>query len=172
MSSNKDRVRRTVDLLIVLLLAAWLGCSIEDAEDVADKPMLPGEMQPAAYAGLNPEVHLQCVNSECGEILVKQFGDFSEEERQKLYTPRMPPMPGQPVPPRLKCEKCGSDMGRMKSCPSCKAWYMDPMELNFNAKEEICPHCELDVNAYWRQKHAEQQKAATQRGRPGCGCSS
>jgi len=108
----------------------------------------------------NPEIHLQCVNPQCGEVLVKMYKEFSEEDRQRLYAPTYPMPPGMEGPPRLKCEKCGAVMGRQVQCPyeDCKQWYLDPTELNYAAMDRVCPHCNRDSNAYWQQKQAEQQK--------------
>jgi hypothetical protein len=48
-------------------------------------------------------------------------------------------------------------MGRQIQCPyeDCRTWYLDPMERG--SMERICPHCNGDTNAYWRQKADEQQ---------------
>ena len=108
----------------------------------------------------NPEIHLQCINAECGEVLVKLYNDFTDAEKQKLTSGFMPPQPGQPQPPRLLCETCQSVMGRQIQCPyeDCKQWYLDPLEVNFNNRHRICPHCERDMNAYWEQKLREQEQ--------------
>jgi len=108
----------------------------------------------------NPEIHLQCVNLKCQAELVKKYLDFSEEDRQKLFAPRFPLPPDMDPPPQLKCEKCGSNMGRQIQCPyeDCKKWSLDPMELDYTNMKRICPHCERDSNMYWQQKAAEAQK--------------
>jgi len=114
---------------------------------------------------VNPELHLQCVNIECGEILVKRFNDFTDEEKPRLFAAPMPPQPGMPQPPRLLCETCSSVMGRQIRCPyeDCEKWFLDPMELidlgeqNFTLIDRTCSHCNRDAHAYWQEKVREEQ---------------
>jgi len=102
------------------------------------------------------EIHLQCLNPQCNNVMVKDFKDLTDEERMIVTMPPMGPMGGQGQP-RLKCEKCQSPMGRMKQCPMCKEWYLDPREVDFRNTVDVCPKCGKDVAAYWADVRAKNE---------------
>jgi len=104
----------------------------------------PDTQRPRITVDRNPAIHLQCVNLDCGAILVKRYYDFTSDDRHKLAIPASPLRDAEDGwSPRLRCETCRDIMGRMLQCPrpDCGKRYLDPSERDEAAGEKTCPHC-------------------------------
>ena len=104
----------------------------------------PDTQRPRITVDRNPAIHLQCVNLDCGEILIQRYYDFTLDERHKLAIPASPLRDAEDGwSPRLRCETCRDIMGRMIQCTNsyCLKWYLDPAERDEAAGEKTCPHC-------------------------------
>ena len=134
----------TLTLSNMVLSATVSGREIRRSGASVTYTKAPDTQRPRITVDRNPAIHLQCVNLDCGAILVKRYYDFTPEDRHKLAIPASPLRDAQDGwSPRLRCETCHDIMGRMILCtnPDCLKWFLDPSERDEAADEKRCPHC-------------------------------